>query len=140
MKSGLREALLRALLHVVSAFGGADERTFEAIRRVRAEHAESRDLSLQDFKQALREQFYMLLIDRTAALQAIPKLLPADKQARRAAMDVLQRVVAAQGPEDEEVRRRVQEVEALFGLREGPAGALVAFASDRSAKRPARGA
>jgi hypothetical protein len=139
-EGGLREALLRALLHVVSAFGGADERTFEAIRRVRAEHAESRDLSLQDFKQALREQFYMLLIDRTAALQAIPKLLPADKQARRAAMDVLQRVVAAQGPEDEEVRRRVQEVEALFGLREGPAGALVAFASDRSAKRPARGA
>jgi pimeloyl-ACP methyl ester carboxylesterase len=138
-EGGVREALLRALLHVVSAFGGADERTFEAIRRIRAEHADSNALPLQDFKQLLREQFYMLLIDREAALKAIPKLLPADKSARRAAIELLHRVVAAQGSEQEEVRKRVQEVEALFGLREEAPGTLVPFASDRGAKRPARG-
>jgi hypothetical protein len=139
-EGGLREALLRALLHVVSAFGGADERTFEAIRRIRAEHPECKDTSLQEFKHALREQFYMLLIDRETALQAIPKLLPKEMDVRRRALDVLRQVIAAQGPEDKDVHKRVQEVEALFGLREGPAGALVEFASGRGAKRPARGA
>ena len=139
-EGGLREALLRALLHVVSAFGGADERTFEAIRRIRAEHPECKDVSLQEFKHALREQFYMLLIDRETALQAIPELLPKEMDVRRRALDVLRQVVAAQGPEDKDVHKRVQEVEALFGLREGPAGALVEFASGRGAKRPARGA
>ena len=96
-------------------------------------------MPLQDFKQLLREQFYMLLIDREAALKAIPKLLPADKSACRAAIELLHRVVAAQGSEQEEVRKRVQEVEALFGLREETPGTLVPFASDRGAKRPARG-
>jgi hypothetical protein len=96
-EGGLREALLRALLHVVSAFGGADERTFEAIRRIRAEHPECKDTSLQEFKRALREQFYMLLIDRETALQAIPKLLPKEMDVRRRALDVLARSLPRKG-------------------------------------------
>ena len=33
-------------------------------------------LTLAEFKMLVREQFFMLLLDREAALAAIPKLLP----------------------------------------------------------------
>jgi hypothetical protein len=135
-EGGLREALLRGLLHVVSAFDAADERMFQTIRKIRAEHPECKDISLQEFKRALREQFYMLLIDRQAALQAIPKLLPGNADVRREAMEVLRHVIAAQGPEDSEVQKRVQEIETLFGLRQDASGTLVPFAPARGTKRP----
>ncbi len=139
-EGGLREALLRALVHVSGAFGGADERVFEAIRRIRAEHAESDRLPLQDFKRILREQFYMILIDREAALAAIPGLLPEDEGPRRMAMELLRRVIAARGEVNEEALRRLKEVESLFGLGE-PTGALVEFApTHQGGKRTARNA
>jgi hypothetical protein len=95
---------------------------------------------LPEFKRILREQFFMLLIDRDGALRAIPGLLPAEEAQRRGAMDLLRRVVAAQGGEQEQVRVRLEEVEALFGLREAPAGTLVSFSPERRGKRPARSA
>ena len=33
-------------------------------------------MTLEEFKQVLREQFFALLLDQTAALAAIPKMLP----------------------------------------------------------------
>jgi pimeloyl-ACP methyl ester carboxylesterase len=139
-EGGLREAVLRGLLHVVSAFGGADERVFEAVRRIRDEHAESKASSLQDFKSALREQFFMLLIDRDKALSSIPDLLPEDEGARRAAIELLRRVVSTHGKMDEQVAKRLEEVEALFGLRDRPPGKLVSFSSEQPGKRRSRGA
>jgi hypothetical protein len=137
-EGGLREALLRSLLHVLSALGGADERIFEAIRRIREEHEVSRDLSLQAFKEALREQFFMLLIDRDQALGSIPSLLAdEDEPARRRAVELLRRVVAAVR-EEQDVRNRLEEIETLFGLREQAPGTLVAFAPERRSKRSAR--
>jgi hypothetical protein len=130
--------VLRGLLHVVSAFGGADERVFEAIRRIREEHADSNALSLQDFKQALREQFFMLLIDRERALRSISNLLPEDEASRRAAVELLRRVVSAHGEADAPVARRLEEIETLFGLR--APGTLVAFSSEQPVKRRVRGA
>jgi hypothetical protein len=78
----------------------------------------------------------MLLIDRQAALQAIPKLLPGNSDVRREAMEVLRHVIAAQGPEGSEVQKRVQEIETLFGLRQDASGTLVPFAPARGTKRP----
>jgi pimeloyl-ACP methyl ester carboxylesterase len=135
-EGGLREALLRSLLHVLSALGGADERIFEAIRRIREEHEVSRALSLQAFKEALREQFFMLLIDRDQALRSIPDLLAEDDEAtRRTAVQLLRRVVAAVG-EEQAVGNRLEEIEILFGLREQPGGTLVALTPERRNKRP----
>jgi pimeloyl-ACP methyl ester carboxylesterase len=138
-EGGLREALLRSLLHVVTALGGADERLFEAIRRIREEHEVSRALSLQAFKEALREQFFMLLTDRDQALRSIPDLV-ADENvaARRKAVELLHRVVRAVGEAEPVVRNRLEEIETLFGLREEAPGTLVAFAPEHRGKRSAR--
>ena len=93
-EGGLREAAIRALLYVGSARGMVDERSLEALRRVRRDDSGAR-LTLAEFKMLVREQFFMLLLDREAALAAIPKLLPDDVNQRRAAFAAIREVLSA---------------------------------------------
>jgi hypothetical protein len=59
-RGGPREALVRSILYVGQARGGADERGFEAVRRLRRDHAGPGQLSLSDFKALIREQYFIL--------------------------------------------------------------------------------
>src|SRR5258705_575617 len=72
---GLREAAIRGLLYVGSARGMVDERSLEAMRNVRRKDTGTR-LTLTEFKMLVREQFFMLLLDRERALASIPNLFP----------------------------------------------------------------
>ena len=65
----MREAGIRALLYIGLRDAFVDERGFALLRRVRAEH---KGIPLAEFKQKLREQFYMLLLDEEGAVRAIP--------------------------------------------------------------------
>jgi hypothetical protein len=112
---GLREAGLRALLYVGSARGMVDERSLEALRRMREADASAR-ITLAEFKMLVREQFFMLLLDREAALAAIPKLLPDNIDARREVFDAIQDVLSASAEISGEVAKRLQEVAGLFQL------------------------
>jgi hypothetical protein len=82
-------------------------------------------MSLADFKAMVREQFLMLLVDRDAAVAAIPRLIPDDGDARRRLMGLLQQVLSARGPIVGEVAARLQEVAGLLGVDTGPADAKV---------------
>ena len=70
----------------------------------------------------MREQFIMLLIDKEAALAAIPSMLPADAETRRKAFDLISEVLSARG----EIVGRGQEatgrVARLFGVDDESAG------------------
>jgi len=112
---GLREATLRALLYVGSARGMVDERSIEALRQVRRDHSGPR-LTLAEFKMLVREQFFMLLLDREAALAAIPKLLPDDAGQRRAAFAAMREVLTASEDITGERANRLQHVSELFGV------------------------
>src|SRR5262249_6269598 len=112
---GLREAGLRALLYVGSARGMVDERSLEALRRLRQDD-ESARMTLTEFKMLVREQFFMLLLDKEAALAAIPKLLPKSAEKRREAFAVIQEVLSASAEISGEVASRLKEVAKLFGL------------------------
>lgn len=112
----LRTALVRGLLHVAMARGAPDERAFEAIRRIRKRHEGAGGLPLPAFKQLFREQFFMLVLERDAALAAIPAMLPEDVEPRRAAFAMLCEVLEARGPVEGEAGERLQEVRSLFGL------------------------
>jgi hypothetical protein len=92
-----------------------DERGFEIARRIREEHGE---LSLADFKALLREQFNLLLIDRDAALAAIPAMLPPDGETRLAAFELIRQVLGARGELSADDESRVGEVARLFGVDE----------------------
>jgi hypothetical protein len=115
---GLRECGIRALLYIGMARGMVDERSLEALRRMRREDNGSR-LTLAQFKSLVREQFFMLLLDPEASLAAIPKMLPSDIGARRAAFAAIHDVLSAAREISGETRRRLDRVADLFGVREG---------------------
>jgi hypothetical protein len=114
-EGGLREAALRALLYVGSARGMIDERSIEALRQVRRDHSGPR-MTLPEFKMLVREQFFMLLLDREAALAAIPKLLPHDINQRRAAFAAMREVLSASEDITGERANRLRRIAELFGL------------------------
>lgn len=114
-EGGLREAAIRALLYVGSARGMVDERSIEALRRVRHDHAGGR-LTLPEFKMLVREQFFMLLLDRERALAAIPKMLPNDINQRRAAIDAMRHVLSVSEDITGERAIRLKRVAELFGV------------------------
>jgi hypothetical protein len=92
-----------------------DERSLEALRRLRQADKSVR-ITLAEFKLLVREQFFMLLLDREAALAAIPKLLPADMDDRRKVFAAVEEVLSASAEISGEVAKRLKEVAGLFGL------------------------
>jgi pimeloyl-ACP methyl ester carboxylesterase len=108
---GLQAAIIRGLLYAGMGRRAIDERGFEAVRRVRQAHG---DLSLSAFKALVREQFNILLIDRDAALAAIPSMLPPDAETRRVAFGLIRTVLSARGEISGDDRKRLDEVARLF--------------------------
>jgi pimeloyl-ACP methyl ester carboxylesterase len=121
-QGGIREATLRSLLYVGSARGMVDERSIEALRQVRSDHAGAR-LTLPEFKMLVREQFFMLLLDPEGALAAIPKLLPADGAQKRSVFTAMREVLSASGDITGERAGRLARIAGLFGVDAGEAGA-----------------
>jgi hypothetical protein len=123
-EGGLREAAIRGLLYVGSARGMVDERSLEALRSLRRSDTAAR-LTLAEFKMLVREQFFMLLLDREGALAAIPKLLPDNADDRRMAFNAIREVLSASAEISGEVGRRLKQVAELFGVEapESSAGA-----------------
>ena len=116
---GIRECGIRALLYVGMTRGMVDERSLEALRRMRREDTGAR-ITLSQFKMLVREQFFMLLLDQEACLAAIPKMLPPDMDARRAVFTAIREVLSAAGDISGETRRRLDRIAQLFGLEGEP--------------------
>lgn len=124
MASGeLLHACVRALLYIGMARESADERSFEAIRRLRRQGEHARSLTLSDFKSLTREQFFMLLIDQAEALRALPVLLPPDREERTAAFKLIEQVATARGPLSGEAADRLDEIRRLFDVA-SPVGSI----------------
>jgi hypothetical protein len=112
-EGGLGEAALRALVYVGLAERVADERAFNMLQRIRDERGGKVDLAT--FKQALRDQFLMLLLDPQGALAALPKLLEsASAAAIRPMLDDVRRVATAGGALNTHEQARLETVEAIF--------------------------
>jgi pimeloyl-ACP methyl ester carboxylesterase len=113
-QGGPWEALLRGLLYTCQAEEASiDERKFKLLRRFREEH--NKELTRAQFKKLLREQFFLLLIDEEAALEAIPGLLAEESPARRAELyGWLKRIAEVAGPPAPTVNQRLARVEKLF--------------------------
>jgi hypothetical protein len=113
---GPAEAALRALIYVRLPGGSVDERGFAMIQAVRAAQPADRRLSLSQLKDVLRTQYLLVRLDEQRAIRAIPKLLPPEQAPRRAALEALRLVLDAAGALDPEGRRRLEEIEPLFGV------------------------
>ncbi len=82
-------------------------------------------LTLQQFKAMAREQFFMLLLDPEATLEAIPALIPDNMAQRQEAFDSIKKVLEASGELTGDAIERLNRIRDLFGL--GEAGARPAL-------------
>jgi hypothetical protein len=110
---GIREAVVRSVLYVGAARASVDERAFESVRRLRDNNPE-KIIPLSDFKQMIRDQFLMLVIDQEASLAAISSMLPADGAERLAALAITKEIVNVRGPPTGAAAERLAQVETLF--------------------------
>ena len=111
-EGGAHEAAIRSLVYIGMEGPGVDERAFNELRLIR--RAEHGGLTLAEFKQILREQFFSLLLDRDGALAAIPKMLPADPAVRTEMLDVIRHTVESVGTASGERAARLAQIEKLF--------------------------
>ena len=113
-QGGLIEAAVRALIYVRLPEGKVDERGFAALKQISAELPAAKRIGLVRFKEMVKEQYLILLLDAERAIAALPKLLPANRRQCEEALALVRRVLAARGALPEEGRRRLERIEALF--------------------------
>ncbi len=111
---GLREAVVRSLVYIGLGGPGADERSFAVLNKIWAEYAG--DMTLQQFKHLLREQFFALLLDQNGAISALPGMLPDDATARKNAVERIRAVVNATGKPEGLRADRLKQIEQLFDM------------------------
>lgn len=111
-EGGPREAIVRALLYIRMPDGVVDERGFNLLRRMREETGKG--VTLAAFKQLLREQFLMLLVDERMAVNAIPDMLATNPDLAGRMKGKLDRMLELVGVHSKEARARFAEIEALF--------------------------
>ncbi len=110
---GSHEAVMRAVIYVLGGAPGTDERNFKRLRASRAELEP--EAQLDAFKRLVREQFFILRLDREAALEAIPQLLAGQsKKQIEQHLEHLEHVLAASGDLSEHASERYERVKALF--------------------------
>ncbi len=101
--------------------GSVDERGFAVLKLIRASRPVAKRMSLAQFKTIVREQYLLVCLDEDRAINALPTLLGPDATERKAALDVLHRILDARGDMSAEGRRRLTRVEAMFGVTPGRA-------------------
>jgi hypothetical protein len=119
-QGGPMEAAVRALLYVRMPGRSADERSFLAIKEIGSLLPAKDRVGLVRFKKIMREQFLILKLDQERAIAALPRLLPKDADERAMWLSALRRICTARGEPTEEIRRRLQQIEAIFAA-EAPA-------------------
>jgi hypothetical protein len=113
-QGGLLEAAVRALIYVRLPEGKVDERGYAALKQVSAELPSAKRIGFVRFKEVVKEQYLILLLDTERAIAALPKLLPDDRRQCDEELALVRRVLASRGALPEESSRRLERVEALF--------------------------
>ena len=116
-EGGPREAAIRGLAYVGMGGTGVDERAFNELRSLRDSN---KGMTLVQFKQVLREQFFMLLLDEDAALAAIPAMLQRGGAEAGRLLVALQKTIHAVGTPEGAKAQRLARVEQLFAREQEP--------------------
>jgi pimeloyl-ACP methyl ester carboxylesterase len=113
-QGGLIEAAVRALIYIRLPEGKVDERGFAALKQISAELPAAKRIGLARFKEIVKEQYLILLLDAERAIAALPKLLRDDRRQCEDAVKLVRRLLAARGALSGEASRRLQRIEAMF--------------------------
>ncbi|MEM9684864.1 MAG: DUF3141 domain-containing protein, partial [Pseudomonadota bacterium] len=111
---GLAEAVLRSLIYIRLEHAVGDQRAYTLLQMMKSGWLGQEPVSLAEFKQTIREQFLMLVIDEDRAVAAIPQMLPRSAKARDQALAFIHDVMGAQGELDRQSTTRLKKIERLF--------------------------
>ena len=111
---GELEAAVRALVYIAEGQRFVDARSFEILRRISKAYPE---ITFAHYKAVVREEWAKLALDEQAALEALPRLLPADAAERSDLFEKIRAIAVAAGDLDPEAHRRLCEMEALFSAK-----------------------
>jgi hypothetical protein len=114
---GAVEAALRSIAFVRLAQGSVDERGYAIVKQLHDAQPPGRPRTMDQLKETVREQYLLLKIDEKRAVAAIPKLIPRDPDERAKTLRAIQRVISATGEPTGEAKRRLSEIERLFGAK-----------------------
>src|SRR5262249_49778027 len=93
-QGGLIEAAVRALIYVRLPEGKVDERGFVALKQISSELPAAKRVGLSRFKEIVKEQYLILLLDAERAIASLPKLLPSNRRQCEEALALVRRVLA----------------------------------------------
>jgi pimeloyl-ACP methyl ester carboxylesterase len=111
-EGGALEATIRALLYIRMPEGAVDERAFNLLRQMRQEAGKG--LTLTAFKQLLRTQFFMLLLDEDRAVAAIPDMLGRDPEHASELAGKLGRMLDAVEVRSKLAKAHLLDIESIF--------------------------
>jgi hypothetical protein len=110
------EAALRALIYVQHPQQAFDGNSFKILKEINSELPETERISHARFKEMMREQFLIVLLEPERAVAAIPTLLPAGRGERNSLLGMIRQVANSDGALPQESKRRLARVETLFGV------------------------
>jgi hypothetical protein len=128
-EGGSVEALIRIMIHVRESGRSVDERGFQMLRKIGKERREGEQISLDRFREILKEQVLLMELDRERALAALPKLVPT-AQLRRSVVEAVQQLLDLRGTPHPDELARFNQIKRLLDLEPEPAA---------RAKEPGRG-
>ena len=113
---GALEGLVRCLLFVAMGDRAVDERSFRALELINERLPEEQQITLQSFKQAVRDQFTLLTLNEEKALVSLPLLVGDEPAQRQRLFDIVNTVVSAQGRVSEEQSNRLRQIGELLDI------------------------
>ena len=112
---GLREASIRVMMYIAQAQGGIDGRSFNLIRQLRERQEQA--MSLSTFKQLVREQAMVMVVDPDGAVAAIPTLLSHHGATEiKEAHAFMTRLALASGALNAEGKKRLAQIGEFYEL------------------------
>ena len=128
-QGGSLEALVRIMIHVRESGQGVDERGFQMLRKIGKERRDEERISLDRFREILKEQVFLMELDRERALAALPKLMPTE-QSRRTVVEAARQLLGVHGTAHPDELARLRQIKQLLDLeKEVPARATEASGS-----------
>jgi len=128
---------LRLLIYIAIGNGVVDERPFNGIRRVMQEIGLDKTISLQQLKDTIKQQTFLVRMDEERALSSLTNLLPTMPERQRA-LNLAREMLSLSGPISEAKEARLQQAARALGVDAGAASspAIKAISKSPPVKKP----
>ena len=127
-EGGLIHAVVRGLIYVAMEERLVDERGFAMLRKIGETLPPERRPGLAAFKEIVKEQDFMLMLDEERALVALPKLVP-EMAERRQVVGAIRRIASVRAALRDGRADRLRRIARLLEVEDAEAGMLPAKAT-----------